>query len=402
MTTTTATKTSRDRAWWRRVMITALMALSATVLLFPTIANWFSEFGYQEEHGSYAKIADGMDSQEVERILEAARTYNAALPWGPLRDPYVLNAEGQAEDIRDRLPEYQSQLSFGIDAPMGWVHIPSISTNLPVYHGTSDEVLDKGAGHLHGSALPVGGDSSHSVISAHSGRPQSKLFSDLNKLNVGDVFYVEVLGEEFYYRVVDTAVVKPDEGNRLRRIEGHDYITLITCTPTGINSHRLLVQGERIPNPDEGQAEWAPERFSPGFPWWAAILVATTVGTWSLMKVADKRRGRTSPATNDKKVTADTEDKAGTEGEADTRGDVAAPSPRDSEASLPEYVRGRVSPSAERADTGAAQAAHPRRLVTEGLSKQAQSRQVRSAGQAAAPRMEITPRPKPKGPRHAR
>lgn len=274
----------------RRLLITSLMLISATVMLFPTIANWFSTLGYQEEYGSYADAASEMDPAEVERILTNARNYNASLPWGPLRDPYVLNAEGGPDDIRNLLPEYEKQLDFGPGVEMGWVHIPSISANLPIYHGTADETLSKGAGHLHGSALPVGGDSSHSVITAHSGRANARLFSDLGQVEVGDVFYVDVLNERFYYEVVETVIVKPDEGDRLRRIEGHDYVTLITCTPTGVNTHRLLVRGERIPNPPESAISMEAEDFWPEFPWWAVILAAVGAGTWTLMKVSDREK----------------------------------------------------------------------------------------------------------------
>lgn len=282
----------QDSTIRRRVLITALMIISASVMLFPTIANWFSTLKYQESHGSYAESTANMDPAEVERILDRARQYNDALPWGPLRDPYVLNERGEVEDMRDGLPEYESQLDFGEGAPLGWAHVPSISANLPVYHGTSDAVLDKGAGHLHGSALPVGGDSSHSVITAHSGRANSRLFSDLGKVKLGDVFYVEVLGQKFYYEVVETVVVKPDEGDYLRRIEGHDYVTLITCTPTGVNTHRLLVKGERIPAPAEAETTFDAEKFWPGFPWWAVILLGVGAGTWTLLKVADDRAAR--------------------------------------------------------------------------------------------------------------
>lgn len=275
----------------RRALITVLMTISVTVLLFPTIANWFAELAYQEEYGSYADITNSLNDAEVERVLDAARAYNAALPWGPLRDPYLLNEQGQIDDMRDHLPEYESLLNFGDDAPMGWIHVPKISANLPIFHGTSDPVLDKGAGHLHGSALPVGGNSSHSVITAHSGRANSKLFSDLNQLRLGDVFYTEVLGERFYYEVVEIEVVKPDEGEYLRRVEDHDYVTLITCTPTGINTHRLLVKGERIEAPETIESEWSAQAFWPGLPWWLLILAGTAAGTWQALKFSDRRRG---------------------------------------------------------------------------------------------------------------
>lgn len=152
------------------------MEIGAVVLLFPTIANWFSTLGYHEQSRAYADSVAAFDQQQLDRMIDQAREYNRQLPNGPLRDPYILNERGQAEDMRDRIPEYERQLDFGEGLPMAWVDIPSVNTALPIFHGTAGQTLERGAGHLHGSALPVGGESSHSVITAHSGLTTAKLF----------------------------------------------------------------------------------------------------------------------------------------------------------------------------------------------------------------------------------
>ena len=144
-------------------------------------------------------------------------------------------------------PEYQEILNYTGDGIMGYVEIPDIDVNLPIYHGTSEEVLQDGAGHLEASSLPVGGEGTHAVISAHRGLPSAKLFSDLDELETGDVFFIHILNETHAYQVDQIQVVKPDELDSLRVVDGQDLVTLLTCTPYAVNTHRLLVRGVRIP-----------------------------------------------------------------------------------------------------------------------------------------------------------
>ncbi|WP_244301037.1 class C sortase [Leucobacter insecticola] len=177
---------------------------------------------------------------------------------------------------------------------MAWIEVPKINTKLPILHGTNDETLDWNAGHLYGSSLPVGGESTHSIIVAHSGRPNARLFTDLIKLKTGDVFVTQTLGERMYYQVDNIEVVETVYfGDALKPVEGKDYATLMTCTPTGINSHRLLIRGERIPNPEEdGSKDLATIAPGPGSPWWALAVLGAPTAAWLLLGAVDGRQIR--------------------------------------------------------------------------------------------------------------
>lgn len=274
----------------QRLVLALISMAGVLVLLFPTAANWFSSLGYDHDYAAYAANVDAMDPAEVQRLLEGARQYNANLPGGPLRDPYLINESGEVVDIRDDLADYEAQLSFGPDQPMGWIHVPSQGIDLPIFHGTDPKTLDEGAGHLHGSGLPVGGESNHSVITAHSGRPTANLFTKLHDMKKGDEFYSDVLGERFYYRVDQISIVSPDTGDLLKQVAGEDYITLLTCTPVGINTNRLLVRGVRIPTPetfDDGRIET--EGLQLEAPWWAAVVVGVPLAVWFLLRRVDRK-----------------------------------------------------------------------------------------------------------------
>lgn len=277
-----------------RVVITLCIFIGTLVLVFPTAANWFSTVGYHEEYNAYVEQVGQLSEEEIDQIIDSAREYNRRLPNGPLRDPYLLNAAGEVENLNDGLEDYYSQLNVGDNQPMAIVHVPSVGIHLPVRHGTSDATLEKSAGHLHGSGLPVGGTSTHAVITAHSGRVESKLFSDLHKVKVNDTFYVEVLGRKFYYRVEEIVKIEPESGDKLRQVPGKDYVTLVTCTPIGINSHRLLVRGVRIDAPENSEDDNASIRsggFSWNFPWWAVVLIGVPSSMYAYLYWSDKRKG---------------------------------------------------------------------------------------------------------------
>ena len=156
---------------------------------------------------------------------------------------------------------------------MGRVVIPDINVDMPIYHGTSEETLLKGVGHLYGTALPVGGEGTHSVMTAHSGLAEHRMFTDLPDLDIGDTFTVETFGEQVYYRVTEMAEVLPHETESLVPDSDRDLMTLITCTPIGVNTHRMLVTGERTELPEQ-EAQYPMDAEVQGFPWWAAILGA--------------------------------------------------------------------------------------------------------------------------------
>lgn len=273
-------KRLRHRWSLQRLLIVLIATIGVGVLLYPTAASWSSDRVHATEISGYADQIKSLAPTAQQELLTQARAYNAGLPAGPLRDPYSLNEDGKQEAVGSGSETYKNMLSVNSNGIMGNISIPSSKTNLPIYHGTGEDSLTKGVGHLFGSSLPVGGTSTHSVLTAHSGYVSSTLFDSLKKVVTGDVFSVTVLDETIYYKVGQIKTVLPDETDDLRQVKGKDYITLITCTPTGVNTHRLLVRGERIPAPVSGDTanQTLPSNTTgPGFPWWAAVLVGTPV-----------------------------------------------------------------------------------------------------------------------------
>lgn len=268
------------RAGWsaQRIIIVVVAILGVGILLYPTAAAWFSDRVHATEISGYVDSVENLSPSAQKTLLDEARKFNKELPSGPLRDPYSLNDQGEKTVIGAGSEAYQRMLAVGPGGMMGRISIPSIHTDLPIFHGTDEETLSKGAGHLFGSGLPVGGTGTHSVLTAHSGFVNATLFDDLDQVRDGDVFSVTVLGESFYYKVDQIKTVLPEETDDLRKVQDKDYITLVTCTPTGVNSHRLLVRGERIDAPAAGSSQTLPSQASdPGFPWWALALVGTAV-----------------------------------------------------------------------------------------------------------------------------
>ncbi len=174
---------------------------------------------------------------------------------------------------------YEELLRISGTDVIGTVNYPALNIALPVYHGTTDEVISKGAGHMYGTSLPVGGPSTHAVLTAHSGLPSARLFTRLPEAKVGDQFWISVLSEDHYYQVQAVDTVRPGDTESLKIIEGEDWVTLFTCTPIGINSHRFMVHAERIPDPakDDGNQFVAGDGISAGFPWWAVWFVGGSV-----------------------------------------------------------------------------------------------------------------------------
>lgn len=217
-----------------------LLALGIT--LYPLISNWYNERHQSEIHTQYQEIIQQVDNSDLVKAKELADEYNAAiLPGTQLSEAFSQEALLWASE------DYEHQLNVTGDGIMGYVEIPLIQVNLPIYHGTDSDALDAGIGHLLGTSLPVGGMNTHSVLTAHSGMANQKMFSDLDKLEQGDVFYLQVLGETLAYQVDQINTVLPHDTTYLGITEGEDFCTLVTCTPFGVNTHRLLVRGTRIP-----------------------------------------------------------------------------------------------------------------------------------------------------------
>ena len=217
-----------------------LMALGIT--LYPVISNFYNQRHQSQIHTQYEAVVEQTDDSELIRARELAQQYNEAIqPGSRPDDAYSRDA------ILEASRNYEDQLNLAGDGIMGYVEIPLIRVNLPIYHGTASETLDVGIGHLLGSSLPVGGESTHSVLTAHSGMAGQKMFSDIDQLEEGDVFYLQILGETLAYQVDAIHAVLPHDTTYLGITQGEDQCTLVTCTPFGVNTHRLLVRGSRIP-----------------------------------------------------------------------------------------------------------------------------------------------------------
>jgi sortase A len=264
------------RRWSPANLAVGLVVAAGTCLVaYPSAATWVTDVTHASTVSGYTQEVAAMDADELDDLFAAARRYNTDLPDGPLRDPYVLNAEGGADDFRDQQADYLAQLSLRPGAPMARIRIPEIDVDLPVYHGTDEDTLAKGIGHLYGSGLPVGGDGTHAVLTGHSGIPGETLFTRLGEVEVGDTIVVEVAGETLTYAVDQIKTVLPDVGEDLRQVAGHDYITLLTCTPVGVNTHRLLVRAERTESfsGEAGQTVLPASPRVPTVPWDAVLIL---------------------------------------------------------------------------------------------------------------------------------
>lgn len=210
------------------------------IFLYPSISNYFAEKNHVEAIRNYDKMVVKIGEDSLKKEKEKAQTYNENLSGDPVHDPFVLGS-GYA------LPEnYKEVLNLSEDGIMGYIQIPKISVDLPIYHGTSEEVLEKGVGHIQNTSVPIGGNSTHSVLTGHTGLPNAELFTRLDELVVGDIFYIHVLNDILTYKVYEIKVVLPDNIDELRITSGEDLVTLVTCTPYGVNSHRLLVKAKRV------------------------------------------------------------------------------------------------------------------------------------------------------------
>lgn len=262
-----------SRAPWRPSWLTWLVCvlglLGLAVGLYPSTSAWMSEYNQARLLDNY-EVTLREVHPPAEEQLALARHYNDLLSSGA-----VLESGGNVPlgdgALQDGAYDYNSILTASDEGLMGRVTIGKIGVDLPIYHGTSDEVLLKGAGHLEGTHLPIGGEGTRSVITAHRGLASATMFTNLDKIGVGDEFHLEVFGEKLYYRVAEVLVIDPEDTQTLRAEPGRDLVTLITCTPLGINSHRIVVTGERMDHDEEQTAAQAPAPVIPGFPWFAVI-----------------------------------------------------------------------------------------------------------------------------------
>ena len=217
------------------ILLVLIFFVGLAVMLYPTISDYINQRNQTRVVNSYAQQVDGLSDADYTAYFDAADVFNQEIA----ADPDALYHA-------DHFSTYSTTLDVTGTGIMGYITIPRIGVELPIYHGTSDAVLQVAAGHLEGTSLPVGGESTHAVISAHRGLPSAKLFTNLDELEAGDTFTITVLDRVLTYEVDRITIVLPTETDLLQPVEGQDYVTLMTCTPYGINTHRLLVRGHRV------------------------------------------------------------------------------------------------------------------------------------------------------------
>lgn len=221
---------------WFTALLILLMLAGLSLLLYPTVSDYWNSFHASRAIAGYSGTVSKMDREAIDRAWNNALAYNSNL------HPGINTLTDEQKEEYDRL------LNIDGTGIMGYIDIPAIELSLPIYHGTSDYVLQTAVGHVEWSSLPVGGEGSHCVISGHRGQPSAKLFTDIDRLREGDIFLLNILDMTLTYEVDQIRVVEPQENDELQIMEGKDYCTLVTCTPYGINTHRLLVRGHRVEN----------------------------------------------------------------------------------------------------------------------------------------------------------
>ena len=265
-----------------------LLVLGILVLLYPVIATYQNNLEQQRIAKAFSAEQTNLGPDVLKDELARADEYNRQAAEAPILDPWL-------ESQRPNTPQYSNYLSrLDVNPVMATVKVPSADISLPIYHGTETSTLEKGVGHLFGTALPVGGEGTHTVLTGHSGLGSATMFDHLNRVKVGDVFYIEVLGRHLKYKVTDIRTVLPNETESLNKVAGKDLATLITCTPYGINTHRLLVTGERVPMDDQQvAAESAKVEPAVVQTWMIAVVVgiiAVLIATAVLWGFARKNR----------------------------------------------------------------------------------------------------------------
>ena len=229
---------------WTTVFLLIILLIGAGLLGYPTFADWWNSFHQSRAIAGYSEEVSKIDDATYERLLREAHAYNRKL---------LKKGDGRFIMTDEEREEYNKTLNIDDSGIMGYIEIPKINVSLPIYHGTSEEVLQIAVGHIEGSSLPVGGKGTHCVVSGHRGLPSAKLFTDMDQLQEGDIAQITVLDETLTYEIDQIRIVLPNELEELAIDPEKDYLTMVTCTPYGINSHRMLVRAHRIDNPDAGE-----------------------------------------------------------------------------------------------------------------------------------------------------
>lgn len=222
------------------VILIIVFLVGLSLLLYPSLSDYWNSFHQSRAIASYVESVSHLDQQKYDALLEEARAYNASL----------VGDKTRFSPTEEELAEYLTLLG-STGGAVGYIEIPAIKLTLPIYLGTSETVLQVGVGTMEGSSLPIGGESTHAVLTGHRGLPSATLFTDLDRLVQGDMFHIHILNETCTYEVDQILIVEPAEMDALEIVEGEDYCTLVTCTPYGVNSHRMLVRGHRIETPED-------------------------------------------------------------------------------------------------------------------------------------------------------
>lgn len=233
-------KSKKKRRIFDVIRILVLL-IAVSVLLYPSVSNYLYELRSANVTKDYDSLASQLSQEEKDEMFLAAVEYNKMLAGEEIEAGDPFSTEKKEPDEL-----YESLLRINASGMMGYIKIPKINLELPIYHGTEESVLQVGVGHFEGTSLPVGGEGTHCVLTGHRGLPSKELFTNIDKLELGDIFYIKVFGETLAYQVDDIKTVLPDETDSLVPVEGEDYVTLVTCTPYGVNTHRLLVRGHRV------------------------------------------------------------------------------------------------------------------------------------------------------------
>lgn len=239
-----------------------LFLIGLSILLYPTFSNLWNTWRNDQLISEYSQSIQEIPEADYSEMWEAAREYNRQHTENVIRD--VFDEENEKE--YEMSHPYDVLLDPSGNGIMGYINIPKINIQLAIYHGVGEHALENGVGHIEGTSLPIGGESTHAVLSAHRGLPQAKLFTDLDQMEVGDMFFITVLDQKIAYQVDQIKTVLPEEVDDLAIVKGEDYCTLVTCTPYGVNSHRMLVRGKRVElsQDQEKQIEEEQKQILPG------------------------------------------------------------------------------------------------------------------------------------------
>lgn len=296
----------RRRTWRlnRFSLIPAILAIMGVLTLtYPVAASWISQYNQSKIVQNYQSQVDTAQPEKEQQLAEA-REYNKALSVGAVLKANTNVPTGAGENGSDL--DYNEILVANDHGLMGRIKIPSISVDLPIYHGTSDTTLLEGIGHLEGTSLPVGGADTRTVLTGHRGLAEARMFTDLDRVQPGDTFVLEVFGEVLTYKVYDKKVVEPEDTESLHVEKGRDLATLVTCTPLGINSHRILLTGERVyPTPQKDIEDAGKKPEVPYFPWWIIWTGASFVGIGVYIWWSGRPTGAKSSRTNGANTSGD-------------------------------------------------------------------------------------------------